>query len=183
MSALSLSAATDYHRDKKTQCSPLISSTHTVKLFTGNWVTRELSLCTIYRALVTSCSPLGFTTTTELVAPPGILERTGSERSSLGLAGTSWGLRRVCETSHHLARECRLLPTSLAWLERVRVPLRGKWRRGEGVCAATIGPSPPTASGVERAPLPLPPSRAWASERRFQRDLCGFLVGDSRPRL
>ena len=125
MSAAGLSAATDYHRDKKTQSSPLISSTHTVKLFTGNWVTWELSLCTIYRALDSSCSPLGFTTTTELVAPPGILERTGSERSSRGQAGTSWGLRRVCETSHRLARECRLLPTSLAWLETVRAPLRG----------------------------------------------------------
>ena len=132
---------------------------------------------------MTSCSPLGFTTTTELVAPPGILERTGSEHSSRGLAGPSCGLRRVCEMSPHLARECRLLPTSLAWLERVRAPLTGKWRRGEGVCAATIGPSPPTASGVERAPLPLPASRARASERRFQRDLCAFLVGDSRPRL
>ena len=177
MSAAGLSAATDCHRDKKTQCSPLISFTHTVKLFTGNWVTREQSLWTIYGALVTSCSPLGFTTTTELVAPPGILERTGSERSSRGLAETSWGLRRVCETSHRLSRECRLLPTSLAWLETIRAPLRGKWRRGEGVCAAAIGPSPPTASGVERAPFPLPRSRAWASERRFHRfqeNLCGF---------
>ncbi|KAG5197168.1 hypothetical protein JEQ12_010622 [Ovis aries] len=42
MSAAGLSAATDYHRDKKTQSSPLISSTHTVKLFTGNWSTEEL---------------------------------------------------------------------------------------------------------------------------------------------
>lgn len=44
----------------------------------------------------------------------------------------------------------------LAWLETVRAPLRGKWRRAEASAPATIGPSPPTASGVERAPLPLP---------------------------
>ena len=117
---------------RKPSAAPSLALLTQWKLFTGNWVTREQSLWTIYRALVTSCSPLGFTTTTELVAPPGILERTGSERSSRGLAGTSWGLRRVCETSHRLARECRLLPTSLPTSRDNTSSFEGEVAEGRG---------------------------------------------------
>lgn len=114
------------------------------------------------------------TTTTEMTAPPGILERTGSERCSPGLAGTWEQLRRPgVQPAAHLSGVAQEGPSFS----------EGKCRRREGcVCAATIGPPPQTASRVAGALRPLHAGLSHR-ERRFRRDLSGFLGGARISRL
>lgn len=131
---------------------------HCETLFTGGQVIGELESCfrTVYKALASQCSPVRVSTTTEMVAPPGILERTGNERSSPGLAGKCWGPRRVCQGSCSL---CQVSPTArVSGLARegsnsseVEAAAEGR-----GNCAVSVGP-PQVARGVAGDPRPLRP--------------------------
>lgn len=105
--------------------------------------------------------PVLLTTTSEMAVPPGILERTGSERSSgAGLAGTAPGWVVCTQRLHACTLVC--VPKSL-WSLKVETAAERSWARGDSQASWAA------ARGAGGHLLPLRPSpRGW----ELQSGLC-----------